>query len=207
MGCEVCILEEKLSGPSSYGSGIRVGPNLRQFMRLHGLDNPEYTIAYGASRLRLVSGHRLWWTLFPRIDTEYTRWETVYRRVLAAFIEEELDQRSSDKAKKKAGKTSYRTGKQVVNLQQNDPESSVAVEFIDSTSGKLESLEADLVIAAHGASSGVTELLPACPKPVNYAGYVAWRGTVPVCKLSRDTLAFFENYNNLVWGSGESFNL
>ena len=207
LGHEVYILEERTPGPNSYGSGIRVGPRLRKFMKTHGLDNPEYTVPYEASRLHITSKWSRWWTFLIRVPAEYTRWDIVYNRILAAFANSESKQSFHENGRKTASKTAYLTGKRVIEVQHNGSASHLKVLFSDVASGKSESLHADLVIAADGSNSRVAELVSDRRKAKKYAGYVAWRGTVSVNKLSPQTLAFFEKHNNLFWGAGQSFNL
>ena len=63
-----------------------------------------------------------------------------------------------------------------------DEAGSVTIGFHDKD-GNEETATADLVIAADGASSSVRSiLLPQVQR--RYAGYVAWRGTVPEREVS-----------------------
>src|SRR5262249_37611666 len=92
----------------------------------------------------------------------FSSWNTVYRNLLACFPPER-----------------YRLSKQADRFDQDD--AAVHVDFADGTSASC-----DLLIGADGIDSTLRQrLLPELAP--RYAGYVAWRGTVPERALSDRT--------------------
>lgn len=86
------------------------------------------------------------------------------------------------------GSASYDYGQTVTNLRRTA--GGVMVEHVNRD-GVQESTEADLVIGADGASSYVQHLLlPEVQR--TYAGYVAWRGTVPEKMASEEAKETFK---------------
>lgn len=81
------------------------------------------------------------------------------------------------------GKAVYRNGCHVKGVgEAADGDGRVEVVFTNAE-GEEETLQTDLVIAADGPSSSVRQIF--CPEVERtYAGYCAWRGTVPESELS-----------------------
>jgi 2,6-dihydroxypyridine 3-monooxygenase len=92
----------------------------------------------------------------------FSSWNTVYRRLLAAF-----------------GPERYRLGQEVVARRELGER--VAFDLADGSSG-----EADLLVCADGVGSTFRALLlPDAHR--RYSGYVAWRGMVPEGELATST--------------------
>lgn len=87
-------------------------------------------------------------------------------------------------------KAEYLYGHTVTGIKKLDT-SRIEISFKNRDSEE-ETIEADYVIAADGASSTVRQLLLPDVKRT-YAGYVAWRGTVPEGKVPTNTLRTFKN--------------
>lgn len=93
----------------------------------------------------------------------FSSWNTVYRRLLTAFDPDR-----------------YRLGRHAVGV--DDHGDGATVRFEDGSTHT-----ADLVVAADGIGSTIrAQLLPAVGS--GYAGYVAWRGTVPETDLPATTV-------------------
>lgn len=88
------------------------------------------------------------------------------------------------------GSVAYLTGKQVTAFQcTNDI---VVVSYVDANTGRQESIEADLVVGADGVNSTVRQLVNA-PVTKQYAGYVAWRATIPEKLVSKETVDYLSD--------------
>jgi 2-polyprenyl-6-methoxyphenol hydroxylase-like FAD-dependent oxidoreductase len=114
---------------------------------------------------------------------QITSWELLYN-ILRANFDGGYEAGYVAKAEKKEGDgvATYLSGVRVTDLKEVGE--LVRIEY-ESTEGK-NSLEADIVIGADGASSTVrTLLLPEVER--TYAGYVAWRGTVKESLLEEET--------------------
>lgn len=78
------------------------------------------------------------------------------------------------------------------------------VQYIDVTTGEQRSATADVVLAADGTHSTIRKLLKV-PTHKEYAGYIAWRGTVPERSVSPETVEYFSNRLNFSLMSGTYF--
>ena len=114
-----------------------------------------------------------------------TSWDLLYHLLRANF--DASDSGSSDVSSRtpSEGRAVYKYGAKVTGLQEKA--NGMEVSYID-TSGSSISMAADLIIAADGAGSTVRDVLtPDITR--RYAGYVAFRGTVPeatapqICKV------------------------
>lgn len=102
-------------------------------------------------------------------------------------------------------KAEYENGCTVTDIQ-DVGEDGMKLTWTHKDQGKGQSAIADLVVAADGASSTVRRLLsPEVER--QYAGYVAWRGTVPETELSDnekdvflEKFTFFHSEGNQILG-------
>ncbi|KAI1079986.1 FAD binding domain protein [Whalleya microplaca] len=88
------------------------------------------------------------------------------------------------------GSAVYLTGERVTELQYT--KDTVTVKFTDIRTNQQESIDADLVIGADGVHSTVRRLVNA-PVFQQYAGYVAWRGTLPEKLVSKETVQYLSD--------------
>ena len=118
-----------------------------------------------------------------------TSWAIVYNILRANFDGNYKNGYIAAAGKEKGdGEAIYLSGVAVTGIQDagND---AVKVDY-KTSEGSTTSLETNLVIAADGASSFVRRLfLPQIER--TYAGYAAWRGTVPESLLSEATQTLF----------------
>ncbi|KAI0470035.1 FAD binding domain protein [Xylariaceae sp. FL0804] len=83
------------------------------------------------------------------------------------------------------GSAVYLTGIKVTALQYADRR--VTVYYTDIENGQDRAIEADLIISANGVHSTIRQLIGAPIRVRRYAGYIAWRGTLPERALSTKT--------------------
>jgi len=161
-GCRVTVYERSRTTLQARGAGIAV---LEQTLRypVQRLGIEPATISTSTASMQFVNPDG---SIAHVSDQPYrfSSWNTIYRVLHDAFP---------------AGQ--YRLGQELVGFTAH--EQSVRLEFAGGGQGA-----ADLLVCADGiASFGRRRLLPeVAPR---YAGYIAWRGTVPEADLSAATYA------------------
>lgn len=157
LGCEVDIYERSSEALQDRGAGIILLPHThRYFDEYSPLDTAEVSMA------------PYWWTFLDPggrvlsrepLGSLISSWNTIYRGLLSDF-----------------GEDRYHLRKEVTGFTQTDDE--VVVTFSDG-----ERTTADLLVAADGINSLARLILNPTVSPA-YAGYVAWRGTIPETDLT-----------------------
>lgn len=193
-GLRVTILEQDpASERSSHNAGIRIDEHVNEFLSRYNNVDQKISIESHANfisikkRLNAIKG--------DKGTTRYwTNWGYLYRLLRANF-----DGYSSQacpnvpEPRSGEGEALYLTGKRVTGLQYIENGGLVTVSFVDEA-GTQMSLTAGLVIGADGIHSTVRKLVQApMARPVEYAGFIAWRGAVPRKDLSPETANFFYN--------------
>lgn len=159
-GCDVHVFERSAADLQARGAGILAHPmTLRYFAENHVLDLAEITVV---SRRHIYVDGRGRVVHEERIPYRFAAWNTLYRSLRGCL---EPDR--------------YHLGQLMTAVEQDA--GGVRVWF---ASGHLE--ECDLLVCADGISSTGRNLLLPEVRPV-YAGYVAWRGTVPETELTAAT--------------------
>jgi 2,6-dihydroxypyridine 3-monooxygenase len=159
LGCEVTVFERSPSPLQARGAGIAALPHTLRWLREHGPD-PEQ-----------VCSSTDWITFLERDGSVrgelahrylFSSWNTIYRTFLDAF-----------------GQEHYRMAAAVEGF--TDDGDRVRLRLAGGGTA-----EADLLVCADGVGSTARPAL--VPQAVGrYAGYVAWRGTVPESQLSPAT--------------------
>lgn len=183
LGHSVQILEQS---PESIlhdqAAGIRAGEEVQEFLQKYDMLNEPYYLNCPGLQFIDRDAKNLRFVNFPMAMTS---WTTLYYRLRANF-----DGFTSKHCPKPPESTTidgtaiYELGKRVTDVSYTDGR--VEISFDDTINGRCGSLHADLVIAADGSNSAVRRiLLPELQRP--YAGYVAWRGSVPEKDTSKET--------------------
>ena len=168
-GCEVQVFERSSSALQARGAGIAA---LDATLR--------YLVERGGYRPEDVCSSTGWIRFFNRDGSLrheqrhhywFSSWNTIYRTLLRFF---------------EAGR--YLLGHEVVAFGQDGD--TVSVTLADGSQA-----EADLLVCADGVSSAARAWLIPGASP-SYAGYVAWRGTLPERALSPATRKAFEDAIN-----------
>ncbi len=181
LGYRVHVLER--SAPhalKSEAAGIRAGPEVHAFLERYVPDlHPDYAIAAKSVEIMDAKGD-VTKKFPPNVPLRLTTWSAVYDMLKGALLSD-------------CGGTplaTYQT-RQLVRGVKEDGEK-LLVDFCDLNTDSSKLLEADLVIAAEGAHSAIRKTL--CPnKPLQYAGYVSWRGRVPETALSTTAREALQN--------------
>jgi 2,6-dihydroxypyridine 3-monooxygenase len=159
LGCQVTVFERSTAELESRGAGIVVlSTTLRYFRERTGLDVDRITTSTGFLRYLDRGGAVIYEE--PR-RYRYSGWHTIYRALLGCL----------DPA-------AYRLGREMVGFEQAGGR--VVVHFADGSRS-----DHDLLVCADGIGSIARATLQPSARPV-YAGYVAWRGTVPEARLSAE---------------------
>jgi 2-polyprenyl-6-methoxyphenol hydroxylase-like FAD-dependent oxidoreductase len=178
IGYQVQVLER--SAPEaleSQAAGIRVGPEVYDFIQQHVRPSSEYFVT--AENLEIMDSENNYvQKLPPQQPLRLTTWKIVYDLLKNALL----------KSVDMEHVATYKTRRVVQDVAQVGEKITVTV--LDLEDGTTTAIESDLVIAADGAHSTIRKKL--CPEVVpRYAGYVTWRGRVPesaVPSKTRDAL-------------------
>ncbi|RMZ78741.1 hypothetical protein DV737_g3763, partial [Chaetothyriales sp. CBS 132003] len=193
-GSDVIVLEQDPSQDRhSHESGVSIGPGVVAL-----LDKYDVTGHPSAIPARYMSAA---WRLHPRVfdyeaKHQMSNWGCLYLILRANF-----DGMASEtvpnppKPLHGDGHVKYRRGKQVTCIDYDQHNGRVHVRYVDMTDGRQDTVSADLVIGADGIHSTVRKLMHV-PMRKEYAGYVAWRGTVPESLLSSETVEYFSDRLN-----------
>ncbi len=156
-GCDVLVLERATQSLVAQGAGIVLNPiTVRYLHERAALELDAISISTRAVRYIGPNGEIVHERPCRYRFSSYT---TLYRGLLACLPTE-----------------CYRLGANVTAFEQNDDEVHVLV------SG-TERLSCDLLVAADGVRSTARRLLLP-DAALSYAGYVAWRGTLPARELA-----------------------
>ena len=157
LGCEVDVFERSGTALEARGAGIGLHPmTTRYFDESSELDTTMVEIELPWLQFLSASGERIHQ---ERMNYRFSSWNTIYRGLVRCFDERR-----------------YHLGSEVAEFSQDDRGVNVRL-----TSGSTHTL--DMLVCADGISSGArAKLLPRAE--ARYAGYVAWRATVPESELT-----------------------
>lgn len=162
LGFTVTILERSASELDGRGGGIVLQPEMLRWFRERSHLTPDDVSTITPWLRFLGAGNE---TVYEeQIRWSYSSWTTLYRALLADF-----------------GREGYVLGEVVVGFSQDGDEVEVRC-----ASGRTD--KADLVVFADGISSVGRQRING-DVPLEYAGYIGWRGTVPEDQLSPETMS------------------
>ena len=188
LGHNVRILERSPSNLlESQGAGVSAMEKVQEFLSKHDLSKqPNFVPSEQVQFVdRAANISKVW-----KVPLSMTSWDTLYYRLRANFdgLSSEYVPQTGELATEKEGKAVYEHGTTVTALQED--KDVVTITF-NQANGEIGSLQADLVIAADGPGSDIRKLrYPGRHR--NYAGYVAWRGTVEERDVSEITKKVFK---------------
>jgi 2-polyprenyl-6-methoxyphenol hydroxylase-like FAD-dependent oxidoreductase len=170
------------------GAGVVAGQDVQKFFQTYDRSHTTLTIP-SHQRLYLDKGGNV----INRNDQEQhmTSWDLLYHLLRSNYDGTETDYAKVPTKEEGDGNTSYEYGCTVTSVAAPKPPPDSDLDFsepvkinVQHKSGETFTTEADLVVAADGPSSKIrAEYFPAAKR--KYAGYVAWRGTVPETQVSR----------------------
>ena len=159
LGCEVTVFERSPSPLQARGAGIAALHQTLRWLEQHGPD-PE-SVCSSTDRITFLEPDG---SVRGELEHRYlfSSWNTIYSTFLTAF-----------------GPEHYRMASAVSSFHDDG-------EVVRLTLADGRTAEADLLVCADGVGSTARPAL--VPEAVSrYAGYVAWRGTVPERELSPST--------------------
>jgi 2-polyprenyl-6-methoxyphenol hydroxylase-like FAD-dependent oxidoreductase len=170
------------------GAGVVAGQDVQKFFKTYDRTQTPLTVR-SHQRLYLDKSGK-------SIDREnkeqqMTSWDLLYHLLRTNYDGTQTDYAKVPKAEDGEGKTSYEYGYTVTKIEAPMSSSAAQLDFSEPVkvtfqhhSGETSTTDADLVIAADGPSSTIRkEYYPDVKR--KYAGYVAWRGTVPEDQVSQ----------------------
>lgn len=176
------------------GAGVVAGPDVQNFFE-----------TYDRTKTPLVvtSHQRLYLNRAGDVidrddrDQQMTSWDLLYHILRTNYDGTETEYARLPEQEEGSGTTAYEYGCTVTDIKAPDATSTAKLDFsepvqltIKHHTGETSSTEADLVIAADGPSSTIRGMyLPEIKR--TYAGYVAWRGTVPEDQVSEEAVKVF----------------
>ena len=164
IGCEVDI-HERVAGPMEMlGAGIVVQGEVLRVIREHDGPALPTTSCRGRKYLDPDGGDGV----FQDMPQQFTSWEAIYKTLRTMFPDDR-----------------YHSGSQLSVPTQTGNRVSASL-----ADGRI--VESDLFIAADGSSSEIRRRLLPDVLP-NYAGYVAWRGTLEEAEAGPDLKSFFDD--------------
>ena len=170
LGCEVDVFERSGTALEARGAGIGLHPmTTRYFDESSELDAAMVEIELPWLQFLSASGDRIYQ---ERMNYRFSSWNTIYRGLARCFDNHR-----------------YHLGADVADFGQDDRGVTLRL-----NSGETHTV--DMLVCADGISSGArARLLPRAE--ARYAGYVAWRATVPESELApasfetlRDSLTY-----------------
>lgn len=194
LGHNVHILEQNTqSERADLAAGITTHPPFEEFMARH--DRTRKPWAAHSPDARFLNNNAVVTKVINR-PLQMTSWGVIYHRLRANF-----DGYTSDfcpdapKPAETDGNANFDGGKRVTNIslvpRNSDGVVLVEVTYEDINDGNaLRHVKADMVILADGASSRIRNNL--FPSERIYAGYVAFRGTVPEADVSEEAKKIFD---------------
>ncbi|KAI1772027.1 FAD binding domain-containing protein [Hypoxylon cercidicola] len=189
LGRKVTVLEQDPSSErSSYEAGIGSRTNVEAFLESYDVTGIQAALSSHSSQFGLRTYTK---TLITGSNLKVSSWGHLYRILRANF--DGLASTSCPEPPPPQGEDGdarYVPGKRVTDLQYSD--NIVTIHYTDVTSGKEDHIDADMIIGADGSHSTVRKLVGA-PTVKEYAGYVAWRGTVPERLVSKETADYFSD--------------
>ena len=199
LGHNVRILEQNpASTRSSLAAGMGTGPNGAHFFSQHSSIKPgSFSLQSSGFQYLDHSAHVK--SLVPA-PMGLTTWTTLYYNLRALFdgFPSSYCPRP-DQTGAHDGRTCFEVNKRVICVDFTGEVMNVQFEDVDASNKATHThghIEADLVLDASGAFSTIrNDFLSELQQ--SYAGYVAWRGTVPEIAVSENTRQLFDERFNI----------
>lgn len=174
------------------GAGVVAGQDVQKFFKTYDRTQTSLTVP-SHQRLYLDKEGKV----ICRDDREQrmTSWDLLYHLLRTNYDGTKTDYAEVPVSEEGEGKMSYEYGCTITKV--DAPKTPPSLDFTEPVrityqqkSGDASTTEADLVIAADGPNSKIrAEYFPDVKR--KYAGYVAWRGTIPETQASKSLVEVF----------------
>ena len=191
LGHSVRILERSTTPLYSRGAGVSASEDTQLYLKLYDETQSSAVIVVAWRKYLDLAGNII------RCDSYQhgmTSWSLLYNLLRANFDSRESDSCKLPNSVAGEGEAIYHVGHTLMDIRENG--TTVDLD-LKNNKGEMETMSADLVLAADGANSTVRALL--CPDVKRrFVGYAAWRGTAPENELSGkdalvDSLTFYHS--------------
>jgi 2-polyprenyl-6-methoxyphenol hydroxylase-like FAD-dependent oxidoreductase len=163
-GANIDVFERSPGPMDTRGAGIVVQAELTEILQRYGAPRLPMTSCSGRRYLDPAGGEGR----TQHMPQQFTSWESIYRTLRTAFPENR-----------------YHSGATLESFKNED-------KTVRADIAGHGSIHADLLICADGSQSETRHrLLPQVQE--EYAGYIAWRGTVNEAAVPKDLGAFFDD--------------
>ncbi|KAI0022367.1 hypothetical protein F4780DRAFT_788769 [Xylariomycetidae sp. FL0641] len=190
-GHDVVIFEQDENERQSHQAGIGLGPAGEIFTGRHDRLTGSFThTTNGVKSLDNDGTFRVVATGRRQI----TSWDTLYLRLRSIFDGYRGKAFLIDQPEGEGDGTAiFHSKTKVIDFGRDSPSSSkLNLTILDIDTKETSRVEADMVIGADGPDSGIRRTyMPEISR--KYAGYIAWRGTVPARDVSRSTRDAFQS--------------
>lgn len=168
------------------GAGVVAGQDVQDFFRKHDkthspLTVPSYERLYLDEKGNKIHGENK--------QQQMTSWDLLYHVLRANFDGVDSEYAKAPPAESHEGTATYDYGHTVTDIETTSAEEPLTIKTKTST-GEDTTFQADLLIGADGPSSTVRTLIDPDVQRT-YAGYAAWRGTVPESQISTSAREVF----------------
>jgi 2-polyprenyl-6-methoxyphenol hydroxylase-like FAD-dependent oxidoreductase len=178
------------------GAGVVAGPDVQQFFKTYDRTRTQLSVP---SHQRLYLDKKGDVIDCEDREQQMTSWDLLYHLLRANYDGVKSEYAKVPDAEDGEGSVAYEYGCTVTEIKTPKSASESDLDFsepikltIKHHSGETSTTEADIVIAADGPSSTIRAMyLPEVKR--TYAGYVAWRGTVPENQVSQAATEVFVN--------------
>lgn len=160
------------------GAGVVAGDDVQDFFKKHDRTKTPFTIPSHQRIYLNKSGDVI---KQENREQRMTSWDLLYHVLRANFDGVDTNYAKAPPPEEGEGSTSYDYDHQVTDIDLSGS-NSLAV-HAKTSAGDTVSFSADLIIAADGPSSTIRKFIDDSIER-KYAGYVAWRGTVPETQVS-----------------------
>lgn len=188
-GHNVRILEQDDNERESHMAGVCLGRDAKEFLAKH--DRVSEPFSHESKRVQVLKkdgkAH-----VFYNAQRDLTSWDTLYFRLRANFdgyASAYYPNPPPPDSNPADGTATYQPRTRVLHVARGNPKPILTIEERDTKT--ITTLTPDLIIAAEGPNSTIrTTYLPRSLR--QYAGYIAWRGTVLESNVSAETRALFD---------------
>ncbi|KAK4200734.1 hypothetical protein QBC40DRAFT_326093 [Triangularia verruculosa] len=185
-GHNITILERDGDERQSHMAGVCLGPDAVRYLELHDRLSSK-PFSHRSTRVQALRSNGTI-DILANGRREITSWDTYYFRLRSLFdgYSSSYYPEPPESLSTADGTARYLSRNMVTNIERDIATDKMAITVLNPNTQKTSTHQADLVIGADGPNSFVrSKYLPTIHR--QYAGYIAWRGTVLESTVSPST--------------------